>query len=149
MSVRQLGTQVAKAVGQQLESLGFQRQRTVYRRERPGFVERFAIVGDRWNSGAAPWRFSVDVGIYFPDLPTRSDSVGFWREAHAVGTIGAIAETTPVEFEVSQSTVDDVAARVAKAIVAASDKLSTWAPAARERAERGLCSPLPIPENWP
>jgi len=71
MSVRQLGTQVAKAVGQQLESLGFQRQRTVYRRERPGFVERFAIVGDRWNSGAAPWRFSVDVGIYFPDLPTH------------------------------------------------------------------------------
>ena len=149
MSVRQLGAQVAKAVGEQLESLGFQRRRNVYRRDRPGFVERYAIVGDRWNSGATPWRLHVDAGIYFPDLPIRSDSVGFWREAHAVGTVGAIAEATPVDFEVSQSTVDEVAALVAKSIVAASDKISAWAPAARERAERGLCSPLPIPENWP
>jgi hypothetical protein len=148
MSVRELGSAVAKEVAVNLKPLGFRRSGALFSRDRLDFIEHFAIVGDRWNSGELPWKFHIDVGVFFSQLPALTKAKGLWRKAHAIGSTGQIAPETPLGFYVIPETVADVAAQVHQVIVKVSGILAAVAAPARDRAAKGLVSPLPVPDSW-
>lgn len=148
MSVRELGNAVAKELVVTLKPLGFRRNGAIFSRDREDFIEHFAIVGDRWNSGKLPWKFHINVGVLFQGVAPHSNAKGLWRKAHAIGTTGRIASDTPMHFLVTPETVIGVAVQVHQAILKVSDLLPSVAAPARARAVMGLISPLPILDSW-
>lgn len=149
MPVRNLGSDLASELHRShLKSLGFRKERSTFARERADHVEVFDIQGSQWNSGGEPWRFYLNVGVHFPDVPLDVDSRGIWRGVHALGRIEAIVPGAPESFEVDSSSVQGVARKLADLIVAASERLPALLERPRSRAQKGLASPLPVPDTW-
>ncbi len=148
MSVRELGTMVAKRLAILLKPHGFKRSKAVFLRETEFYAERYAISGSRWNSGEPPWDFSVDVGVFFVDVPPREDAKGLWRHSHAVGGTGQIVKDSPPNFYVTEASVEDISRQVADVILEVSAKLPLLVGPAYTRAKKGFASPLPVPDTW-
>lgn len=79
MSVRELGTAICSSLIKTLKPYGFIRKGARFSRDREQYCEHFAISGSRWNSGEAPWEFSVDEGVFFPELLAREGAKWLWR----------------------------------------------------------------------
>lgn len=148
MSVRELGTLVARQVGTLLKAHGFKRTGAVFLREGELYSERYAISGSPWNSGEEPWEFSVDVGVFFPDVAPREGAKGLWRHSHAVGGTDKVLEHSPPSFYVKHTSVDDISRQVAEVILGASERLPSLVGPAHERARNGFASSLPVPATW-
>ena len=148
MSVRELGTMVARLLGELLKPHDFKRNGVVLLRESELYSERYVISGSRWNSGEEPWEFSVDVGVFFNDVPPRECAKGLWRNSHAVGGTDQIVEQSPPSFYVSHSNVEDVSRHVAAIVLEASGNLPALVGPAHKRAKSGFASPLPVPGTW-
>lgn len=65
MSVRELGKQVVVQVWGTLKTEGFTRKGAIFFRDSSELGERYAVVGNRWNSGSEPYELSVSVGVFF------------------------------------------------------------------------------------
>lgn len=148
MSVRELGQEVVSHMWLKLKSLGFRRKAATFFRDGPQVGERYAIDGNRWNSGVEPWVFSVSVGVFFLDLPPLANAKGLWRHAHAVGSTDTVVPGTESFFEVSRVDVEAVSVRVVEVVLRASEALPPLWTAAYPRARQGLISPLPVPQSW-
>lgn len=148
MSVRELGKLISAGLGKRLKSHGFSRSGARLSRGQGQYVEHYAIDGNRWQSGALPWEFSVDVGVFFHDIPERAGAKGLWRHSHAVGCMDRIVKDSPPSFLVFPDTVDDVADEVAKIILMTSEHLPGIVSPAYIRAKNGWASPLPVPSTW-
>ena len=123
MSVRVLGTAICSSLIKTLKPYGFTRKGARFSREHAQYYEHFAVSGSRWNSGEAPWEFSVDVGVFFPELPAREGAKGLWRYSHAVGSTNSILAGSPTVFFVTSDNVESVANEVAKIILETSEQL--------------------------
>lgn len=148
MSVRELGTKVATHVNLLLKPLGFKRNKAIFLRETEAYSERYAISGSRWNSGEEPWKFSLDVGVFFVDIPPRDGAKGLWRYSHAIGGTDQILKHSPPDFSVTQSNVEEISRQVADIILKTSATLPSIVGPAYQRALHGFASPLPVPETW-
>ncbi len=136
MSVRSLGAEVLKYSYAKLKPLGFSKNGQLFSRERNGYIERYLLEGSRWNSGEEPWVFTVDVGVFFPEIPAFEGAKGIWRHCHAVGSAVRLLTNDVRDFEVCSNTVEEVANAVFETICAASNALPTLLAPARPRAAK-------------
>jgi hypothetical protein len=60
----------------QLKPLGFKKERRTFWRDMGAYRECFNFQGDEFN-GVAGWRFYLNVGVEFGDLPAREHWSGF------------------------------------------------------------------------
>ena len=148
MSVRALDSAVVSNLSALLKPQGFGREGATFSRERAHFVERFAVNGSRWNSGQEPWEFTVEIGVFFPELAPLPNAKGLWRRSHAVGSTASVLKGSAAKYEVSSSTVEAVSAQVGEVILASSLLLPSLVEPARKRAANGLASFLPLPSTW-
>lgn len=148
MSVRELGTAICSSLIKTLKPYGFTRKGARFSRDHAQYCEHFAVSGSRWNSGEAPWEFSVDVGVFFPEIPAREGARGLWRNSHAVGSTNSILAGSPTAFFVTPDNVESVASEVAKIILATSEQLPGIVAPAYQRARDGWASFLPVPASW-
>lgn len=148
MSVRNLGVEVLKHSYAKLKLLGFSKNGAMFSRERDAYVERYLLEGSHWNSGEEPWFFTVNVGVFFPEIPAFEGAKGIWRHCHAVGSAVHLLANDVRDFEVCANTVEEVANSVVETICASSMVLPTLLAAAKPRAVQGLISPLPVPQTW-
>lgn len=148
MSVRNLGADVLKLANSRLRPLGFSKKGQTFSREREQYVERYLLEGSRWNSGEEPWIFTIEVGVFFPEIPTLTGAKGFWKHCHAVGNALRLVDENARDFEARSNSTEVVAADVVASIERASRVLPTLVGPVRQRALQGLISPLPIPSTW-
>lgn len=148
MTVRHLASEVLKLAHARLKPLGFSKNGQTFSRDRHEYVERFVIQGSRWNSGEEPWLFSIEVGVFFPDVPPFAGAKGFWKHCHAVGNAARLVQEGSHGFEVRSTNIEAIAAEVVATIESASDALPALLGPVKPRALKQLISPLPVPNNW-
>jgi hypothetical protein len=143
MSVRDISKPLVSRVAEKLTPLGFGCSGAVFSRPRGAYIERYHIAGSQWNSGSFPWQFSIEVGVFFPDVPPLANVKGFWRKAHAVGSSGGILRGTWQGFDVEPRTLDAAVRQVVENILVVSDVLPSLRGQAYTRAKNGYPSLLP------
>jgi hypothetical protein len=147
MSVREISKELVSRLAVKLTPLGFSRSGAVFSRPRGTYIERYHITGSQWNSGSFPWQFSIEVGMFFPDVPPLANVKGFWQKAHAVGSSGGILRGTWQGFNVEPSSLDAAVRQVVENILTVSDALPLLTGPAYTRAISGYPSMLPEPSS--
>ncbi len=148
MSYNHLRLPIAKATSALLEGAGFKRKGSSFTKTSDGWIEHYVIKGNRWNSGELPWLFYVDVGLEIIGMPKKAGAKDLWKHCHAVGSMSALCETLPRDFEASPDTVPLAGINTAEAIKRLSESLVGHIESVRARAAQGLLSPLPVPSTW-
>lgn len=123
--------------------LGFKKSRHRLIRELPDLVESVDIQGSAWNSAGKPWKFYVNIRVWFPGVPSRLGA----HVAHAECRLEALAPDMPPHFDVTPGNLLVVAATVARGCAEASRVLPGLVAEARRSAEQGLYSRLAVPRE--
>jgi hypothetical protein len=137
-----------------LKSLGFRRSGHTFRRKAESYVESFQIQGSAWNNSNTtplilraspePWRFYVNVGVRFLDINDLDDS----QQEHATGRIEGLVPESDGVYRLTAQNLEQLVEEVGSHIARAREVLPETFPRVRERAKRGLHSPLPVPSTW-
>lgn len=59
----------AELHGSVFKPRGYSRLRHTFQRDEDGYALAFQFQGSDWNSAGSPWRFYLNAGIRFPDVP--------------------------------------------------------------------------------
>jgi len=116
-----------------LKGKGYRKQRHTFTRDHPGFTERVQFQGSAWNSSGSPWRFYINVGVQFRDLPPRlpdRDLPG----THCWARIESLVPEAPSEFELT-SQQHQISADLVRLVEMASQRVAQQIDAVRERYE--------------
>jgi hypothetical protein len=87
---------------------GFKKKARTFSRFHPAYGECYNLQGSAWNSPDAPWRFYVNCGISFPDIPLEQTGSGMWA-FHAHTRLGVFAPDSPPEFDVTDENFEQLA----------------------------------------
>ncbi len=94
-----------------LKGRGYKKVRHTFSRPMDGYAERIQFQGSAWNDSNGPWRFYINFGIEFHDLPSveRRD----FPATHCWTRIEHISADAPSEYDLSVENSADLASRVA------------------------------------
>jgi hypothetical protein len=120
-----------------LKNLGYTKTRYTFSRELPEYVERVQFQGSSWNGAGEPWRFYVNVGIQFRDLPRRTPDRDF-PNTHAHGRIEEIVRADVGVLELAENELHPMIKKIASLLVEASDALRPLALAQYPKCKAGL-----------
>ena len=56
---------------------GYTKLRHTFQKEEDGYAMAFQFQGSDWNSASSPWRFYLNAGIRFPNIPRRTPDRNF------------------------------------------------------------------------
>ncbi len=113
-----------------LKPRGYTRLRRTFQKEHEGYAVAFQFQGSDWNSAGSPWRFYLNAGLRFSDLPRRDMDRDFptihswtrvgvglsqWAEPHyeilegdedlLIGKLAAIIEDSQKYFATNHRTI--------------------------------------------
>jgi hypothetical protein len=123
---------------ERLKGAGFRKKARTFSRDRGDYWERFNFQGSAWNGAASSWRFYVNVGIEFKDLPEQK-YWSYFAHTHWAGRLEQLVTSAPAQWEYDASTERHaVKERLHELLLAASTELASRAPAIRQQylAER-------------
>lgn len=106
-----------------LKPRGFTKVGHTFSRQRDSFTERFQVQGSAWNDSSQPWRFYLNVGVAFPDLPPRLPDRDF-PATHCWARVDAIVTGAPSHFELQPGERDILTASLCGYIDDADERLS-------------------------
>jgi hypothetical protein len=86
-----------------LKPLGFRKTGHTISRGMQGYDERFNFQGSSWNSSGLRWRFYLNCGIEFTDLPPERQW-SYFPHTHWAGRAGQLVPTAPSEWEYGPAT---------------------------------------------
>ena len=92
---------------------GFKKKARVFSRQNPAYGEHYNFQGSAWNSPDAPWRFYVNCGISFPDLPAPEKGAGLWGISHAHARLTLFVPGSPSEYDVTEENFEQLLAELA------------------------------------
>ena len=107
-------------------------------------MQQIEFQSSAWNSKDAPARFYVNINIGFADIPTKDGTSGF---AGSGRLTGLVAEAPP-HYDLTPENYDEVLAELLTHLPVALAEIPKHYADVRERAEKGLCTPIPLPETW-
>lgn len=90
---------------------GFKKKGRTFSLVREHFSEHYNLQGSAWNSSGSPWRFYVNCGISFPDLPFESPGSGMWA-FHAHTRLTRIIPEARAEYDVTDLNLDELVIEV-------------------------------------
>lgn len=108
-----------------LKPEGFKKKGRTVTRDRGSFVECFQFRGSRWNDRSRPWKFSIEVGLQFPDLPRMQPDKDF-PHTHACDHIEKVISAPP-DLELTKDNYEVLLSEVADLVKLASGALPTLA----------------------
>ena len=121
---------------QHLKQLGYKKERRTFSRELPEYIERIQFQGSQWNSADTPWRFYINVGIQFRDLPRRHPDRDF-PNTHAHGRIENLVSTGGGFFELTEQNAKEMLENISTLVTKASNALPQVALATYEKCKEG------------
>ena len=85
---------------------GYSKLRRTFEKEYEGYAVAFQFQGSDWNDASRAWRFYLNTGIRFPDLPRRDPDRDFptihaWTRVRA-----AISEMAEPQYEISDENLE-------------------------------------------
>jgi hypothetical protein len=86
----------------QLRALGYRKERRTFSRDMGAYWERFNIQGDDYN-GVAGWRFYLNAGVEFKDIPARIHWSGF-PHTHWTNRMDRLVPGSPKDWEYDEDT---------------------------------------------
>ncbi len=81
-----------------LKARGYKKVRHTFSRDMDGYTERIKFQGSSWNDSHSPWRFYINFGVEFPDLPPRTSCRDF-PAAHCWTRIERIVPDAPKQYD--------------------------------------------------
>ena len=94
---------------------GFKKKGRLFSRFLATYGEHYNIQGSAWNSSESPWRFYVNCGISFIDVPIRTKGVGMWA-FHAHSRLRLLVPQARDEYDISfenlEATLSEVIAQL-------------------------------------
>jgi hypothetical protein len=121
---------------QYLKKLGYKKERHTFYREYPEYIERIQFQGSPWNSADTPWRFYINVGVQFRDLPRRQPDRDF-PNTHAHSRIEKVVPDSDPYFDLCKDGSLDMLVKIAGLVSLASGALSAEAPSAYQKCKAG------------
>jgi len=103
-----------------LKPKGFKKVRHTYSRAMDGYVEKYQIQGSAWNTKDEPWRFYINCGIFFSDIPRRTPDLDF-PETHAHSRASRFVKNAPPHHDLDNSNIEEIKKEVCSIIEQASD----------------------------
>ena len=86
-----------------LKPRGFTKTRRTFSRDRGSYFERFNFQGSSWNSSSQEaWRFYLNAGVEFDDIPPDVDNRGF-PKTHVYGRVNDFLNGCKSEFDLRES----------------------------------------------
>lgn len=86
---------------------GFKKKARTFSRLHKDYGEHYNLQGSAWNSPDTPWRFYVNCGISFPELPAP-EGAGLWGVSHAHTRLSVFAPDSPSEHDLTEQNFEDV-----------------------------------------
>lgn len=121
---------------QHLKQRGYKKERRTFSRETPEYIERIQFQGSQWNSSGEPWRFYINVGIQFRDLPLRQPDRDF-PNTHAHGRIETLVSTGGGFFELTEQNTEEMLKKISALATRASNALPKIALTAYQKCKEG------------
>ena len=85
-----------------LKPRGYRKVRHTFSRQRDRYAEHFQFQGSSWNDEKSDWRFYLNCGISFDDLPRRSPDMDFPR-THASARAPHLVPAALPHYDISAS----------------------------------------------
>jgi hypothetical protein len=104
---------------QYLKPRGYRKVRHNFSRAMDGYVEHFGFQGSAYNDAAGAWRFYINVGVEFPELPRGNVR------------IADVVPGAPSDFDLPASGHDALADRIAELVLRASESIAAQSPEIR------------------
>lgn len=121
---------------QYLKQLGYKKERRTFSRETPEYIERIQFQGSQWNSSGEPWRFYINVGVQFRDLPRRQPDRDF-PNTHAHGRIETLVSMGGGYFDLTEQNIEGMLEKISTLVTKASSALPKAALAAYQKCKEG------------
>jgi hypothetical protein len=77
-----------------------------------GYIERVQFQGSSWNDANHPWRFYINFGVEFSDLPARSPCHDF-PATHCWTRIEYLVAHAPKQFDLPEGDVSKFTTEIA------------------------------------
>lgn len=106
-----------------LKPRGYKKVRFTFSRDMNGYIERIQFQGSSWNASTGPWRFYINFGIEFPDIPFDVPNLGF-PGTHCRARIEHIATTSPSEFDLPANCDAELAQKIVEYVDVASSRVA-------------------------
>jgi len=113
-----------------LKPRGYKKSRHTFSRDCGAFTERFQVQGSAWNDASGPWRFYINVGVEFHDVPPREPARDF-PGTHCWTRIENLVPGAPAEFDLPVDDQEAFGAAVAGCVKAASERIGSGIGGAR------------------
>ena len=98
-----------------LKPRGYTKTRHTFSRDMGNYTERIQFQGSAWNDSNSPWRFYINFGVEFHDLPPRTPCRDF-PATHCWTRIPAVTPSGAAEYDLPQSVPPDFAAQIAASL---------------------------------
>ena len=85
---------------------GFKKKARTFSRVHLAYGEHYNLQGSAWNSPDAPWRFYVNCGISFPDIPETG------THFPTSTRLGVFVRGSPPEFDVTDDNLEQLVAEL-------------------------------------
>jgi hypothetical protein len=121
---------------QYLKPLGYKKERHTFFREHAEYIERIQCQGSPWNSSDSPWRFYINVGIQFHNLPRRQPDRDF-PNTHAHSRIEKLIPNSEPYFELTENNSHEMLSKIADLLSVASGELTNAALSAYPKCKEG------------
>jgi hypothetical protein len=104
-----------------LKPRGYRKVRHNFSRDMDGYGERFEFQGSSYNDSDGPWRFYINVGVDFPDIPPRGPV-----------RIETVVAGAPKHFDLVSPDASDLMRSVADLVESASAQVGAQLPEIRD-----------------
>ena len=105
-----------------LKPRGFKKKGRTFSCAHAAYSEHYNIQGSAWNSSDEPWRFYVNVGINFTDIPLR-DAAGMWKY-HAHTRLPFLVRSAPAEYDLTPVNFEQLLEQLADEFLKCSEYFS-------------------------
>ena len=106
-----------------LKRRGYTKTRHTFSRDMGSYTERIQIQGSAWNDSKSPWRFYINFGVEFHDLPPRTPCRDF-PATHCWTRIDSLTPSAAAEYDLPQMVKPDFATKIADSLHQSSEHVA-------------------------
>ena|SRR5207245_1692844 len=106
-----------------LKPRAYRKVRHTFSREMDAYTERVQFQGSSWNDSTSPWRFYINFGVEFHNLPPRFPCRDF-PNTHCWTRIEGIVPSAPAQYDLPGRRFEDFSAEIAGYLETASQRVS-------------------------
>jgi hypothetical protein len=124
-----------------LKARGYKKVRHTFSRDFGTYTERIQFQGSAWNDSSSPWRFYINFGVEFHDVPAieRRDFPG----THCWTRIQVVALDAPSEFDLSERDTAGFASKIAFYLESGSRHVKQHIQQIRSAYDAKICPQFP------